>query len=199
MGKIFLVRRGQDEDNANGILNGRRNTPLTNLGRAQARNVADKLAGEGITLVISTPLLRGLETAIIIRRRLGIPAERHIVHSQLIERDFGAMTGRPLLDIPIYGSNLLYTDHVLYFLKAKGSESFPRVLKRARKVLDDIELHHRGENVLIVCHDDIGNMIRAAFHDLDWRSVLKFGRFENCGVYELPDPHLVSKVRIFTA
>ncbi|MEK9201702.1 MAG: phosphoglycerate mutase family protein [Patescibacteria group bacterium] len=43
MSKIFLVRHGQDLDNATGILNGKRDTELTELGREQVRKVAEKL------------------------------------------------------------------------------------------------------------------------------------------------------------
>ena len=43
MGKIVLVRHGQDEDNAKRILNGRRNAPLTTLGVTQAYDLTDKL------------------------------------------------------------------------------------------------------------------------------------------------------------
>lgn len=31
MNKIYLVRHGQDKDNADGILNGHRNMPLTEI------------------------------------------------------------------------------------------------------------------------------------------------------------------------
>jgi len=36
---IYLTRHGQDQDNAHGILNGHRNTPLTELGIQQAQQL----------------------------------------------------------------------------------------------------------------------------------------------------------------
>ena len=40
---VYLARHGQDEDNANGILNGRRDMPLTTLGVNQAKELAEKI------------------------------------------------------------------------------------------------------------------------------------------------------------
>lgn len=40
---IYLARHGQDEDNANGILNGQRDNPLTKIGREQAAALARKI------------------------------------------------------------------------------------------------------------------------------------------------------------
>lgn len=45
---IYLARHGQDQDNANGILNGRRDMPLTELGVNQAKELAGKLKLIGI-------------------------------------------------------------------------------------------------------------------------------------------------------
>lgn len=50
MVNIFVSRHGQDADNANGILNGHRNEPLTDLGRQQAKDVAAKML-DGNTLL----------------------------------------------------------------------------------------------------------------------------------------------------
>lgn len=40
---IYIVRHGQDEDNQNGILNGHRDMPLTELGKTQAQQLAQKI------------------------------------------------------------------------------------------------------------------------------------------------------------
>ena len=42
MMKIYLARHGQDKDNENGILNGHRDTALTELGLSQAKEIAEK-------------------------------------------------------------------------------------------------------------------------------------------------------------
>jgi len=38
--KIYLAQHGQNEDNANGMLNGHRALPLTEMGIAQATEIA---------------------------------------------------------------------------------------------------------------------------------------------------------------
>eukprot|EP00580_Thalassiosira_gravida_P018042 CAMPEP_0201677486 /NCGR_PEP_ID=MMETSP0494-20130426/44228_1 /ASSEMBLY_ACC=CAM_ASM_000839 /TAXON_ID=420259 /ORGANISM="Thalassiosira gravida, Strain GMp14c1" /LENGTH=247 /DNA_ID=CAMNT_0048160445 /DNA_START=110 /DNA_END=853 /DNA_ORIENTATION=+ len=50
MVNIYVARHGQDLDNANGILNGHRNEPLTDLGRQQAKDVANKMSKAGFSL-----------------------------------------------------------------------------------------------------------------------------------------------------
>ena len=42
--KIYLARHGQDQDNANGILNGQRDEPLTDIGINQAKQLAQKIS-----------------------------------------------------------------------------------------------------------------------------------------------------------
>ena len=65
MGELFIARHGQNEDNVNGILNGHRDLPLTELGRQQARQLAVEIgrAGMAIDVVLASPLSRALETA----------------------------------------------------------------------------------------------------------------------------------------
>jgi len=47
--------------------------PLTERGRAQARELAERLAGEGIARILASPYRRALETAHIVAERLGLP------------------------------------------------------------------------------------------------------------------------------
>lgn len=63
--KIYLVRHGQNKDNAEGILNGHRDEPLTEIGVAQAYEIADKVKSTGIVFdrVYASPLQRAYKTA----------------------------------------------------------------------------------------------------------------------------------------
>ncbi|HSI21359.1 MAG TPA: histidine phosphatase family protein [Verrucomicrobiae bacterium] len=180
---IYLVRHGQNEDNIEGILNGHRDRPLTELGREQARTVAKKLKDNGIQVIYSSPLKRAHETAQIIGSLLGLPVT---VLPDLIERDFGCMTGRPVAcieDLPAHA--ILPTDGVTYFLEAEGSEDFPTLLERGKRVLAWVQAKHPEEHVLLVAHGDIGKMIRAAFHGWEWLDGLKTPYLDNTGVLEL--------------
>ncbi len=185
MPRIFLVRHGQDEDNSQGILNGRRDTRLTELGKQQARHVAQKLKGGGIRVIYTSPLLRAYESAQIISQEQGIAGV--ITHSLLIERDFGVLTGKPLTDIARYAKSILVTDRVSYFLEAEGAEDFPTVYRRAAQVLTELQNRHRVEDLLLVTHGDIGKMIRAVYYQQTWEQGLRTPYFGNADVLILHD------------
>ncbi|MCX6735737.1 MAG: histidine phosphatase family protein [Candidatus Parcubacteria bacterium] len=182
-GKIFLVRHGQDTDNVAGILNGHRDTSLTELGREQAKKVAKKLEGCEIKVIYCSPLPRTHQTAWIIAGHLHIAGVNY--HQGLIERDFGILTGKPISDVPKYATKILKTEKVDYFLDAEGSEDFPATLARAKIVLKEIQTRHPHENVLMVTHGDIGKMIRAAYYGWSWEQGLRTPYFDNTGILEL--------------
>jgi len=60
---VTLVRHAQSEDNANGILAGHRDAPLSALGRAQARALGKGLQWQQLQAVYSSDLKRARETA----------------------------------------------------------------------------------------------------------------------------------------
>jgi phosphohistidine phosphatase len=49
--------------------------PLTDAGRAVARALGERLAGEQVDAVLSSPLLRARETAAVIARAVGVEPE----------------------------------------------------------------------------------------------------------------------------
>jgi broad specificity phosphatase PhoE len=183
MAKIIIVRHGQDEDNAAGILNGRRDKPLTLKGERQAIEVAVKLQDHGIKRIFSSPLQRASQTANIIAKRLNLPGFTSL--DVLIERDFGILTGKPITDIPIYSAKNLRGDRVLYFLEVEGAETFPVLLERGASALERVQTECPEENSCIVAHGDIGKMIQAAYHGWTWEEALNTSYFENTGVLTL--------------
>lgn len=198
--KIYLVRHGQDEDNAKRILNGRRDKPLTELGMSQAQELADKIAKAGIVInkIYSSPLKRAYSTAEIVAEKLKVQKPK--VLQNLIERDFGVMTGKHISQLKEFCSlDILETQKVTYFLKADGAESFPQLAGRGKKVLEEINKLHTDGNILFVTHGDIGKMIYAAYYNLGWEEVLKMFHFGNCEVFLLSKNITAEKARVFTA
>ncbi len=183
MAKIFIVRHAQDEDNARSILNGRRDLGLTELGKQQAREVGSKLDDKNISVIFCGPQLRHRTTAQIISEALGGVAV--IVNDDLVERDFGILTGRPLSDIKKYARQILVTDGVDYFLDVQGSESFESVYARAGHFLKYLSTQKQDGNSLVVTSGDTGKMIRATYNNWSWEYGLKTPHFDNVGVIEL--------------
>lgn len=185
MAHIHLCRHGQDLDNKNGLLNGHRDTVLSELGEQQARQVADTIKQSGVpyAAIYSSPLRRANETARFIGEAIELPVR---VLDDLIERNFGVLTGKPLSSIRAYaGDDVFEGDKVLYFLKVDGAETFDRVYTRAQKVLQLVHERHAGEHVLLVCHGDIGKMIQAAQQGVDYMTGLRLPYFANTAVIDL--------------
>lgn len=183
MTKIILVRHGQDEDNRNNILNGHRDTKLTDLGIAQAKIAAQKLKNEKVDVIISSPLRRAVETASIISQELKITG---IYTKELLkERNFGILTGKSKSDIQKLSKKILPVNSIDYFTEADGAESFQDLYKRAQCFLDKIMKECPNRVIVAVTHGDIGKMIKAAYHSLTWEEGLKTDYFENAGIIYL--------------
>lgn len=90
---LILARHGQTAANAAGLLLGRADPPLTELGRAQAARIAAVVAPLDVARVVASPLLRARETA----AALGRPVD---VDERWIEIDYGVFEGERLRDVP---------------------------------------------------------------------------------------------------
>jgi len=198
--KIYLARHGQDEDNRAGILNGHRNQPLTELGRAQAQELAAYVISHNLkfTKIYSSPLQRACETARCITQALNLPDPEII--PELIERDFGIMTGQPTADIAkMCAPDIIQADIITYFLNPEGAETFPDLIRRAKKLLAEIQARHTDGNILLVGHGDFGKMVYAAYYNLDWREVLLSFHFGNSELVLLAPDIKPKEAEIFKA
>jgi broad specificity phosphatase PhoE len=178
--EIYITRHSQNEDNVNGILNGHRDLPLTDLGRAQAHDVADHIRAINLTFdtVYTSPLVRASETARIITDTLNISAPTPL--PDLIERDYGVMTGQKIADIEkLCAPHTFKAEIITYFTEAEGSEAFPDVLIRAQRVIEILKAKHTAGKILLVCHGDIGKMLYGAYYGLPWKDVLTLFHFGN--------------------
>ena len=92
--QVLLVRHGETGWSRTSRHTGRTDVPLTDRGRAQARAAGLVLAGRELSLVLTSPLGRALDTCRI--AGLGDVAE---VDPDLAEWDYGDAEGRSTADI----------------------------------------------------------------------------------------------------
>lgn len=196
---IYLARHGQNEDNVQGVLNGHRDLPLTDIGRAQAKEAGRNCLEHTLhfDVILCSPLVRARETAEIIAGVVGVPEPA--VHPLLIERDFGIMTGKNVSDVKeLCAPDIIETDTVTYFLSPDGAETFPVLLKRAQTLLKELEEKYSSKTLLLVTHGDIGKMLYAAYYELPWEVVLTQFHFGNSELLKLSPESTPEETHVFT-
>lgn len=90
MTRILLARHGETDWNRERRVQGHSDTPLNETGRAQARALADELAGEHLDAVYSSDLARAYETARIVAEARGLDV---VAVRDFRERHFGTWEG----------------------------------------------------------------------------------------------------------
>ena len=84
--KLFVVRHGETEANLAKRYLGHSDSPLTEVGTTQARNVATQLGTAGITGIYASDLPRAVASASFLSQAIRIPI---ITEKRLRELDFG--------------------------------------------------------------------------------------------------------------
>lgn len=147
--RIIVARHGEaeyetPEMNASG-------GSLTTLGRAQARELGERLRPEKVAAVIASELSRAVQTAEIAAGVLELPVR---VREGIAEFPAGDFLGRPY--DPTY-FRAMVTAWRAGDLSAgvPGGETGRETADRVLAVLDDLADQFRGETVLVVTHGGV--------------------------------------------
>ncbi|MEN9061911.1 histidine phosphatase family protein [Ponticoccus litoralis] len=136
-----LIRHGETTANADGIIAGITDVPLTAQGRDQARALAAGPRPDDLA-VYASPLARARETA-----RLAFPGRQVRLHPGLRERDWGVFEGRPLAEQPAREDT------------PDGGEPRADMLRRVEATILGICADQPGALPVLICHSGV---IRAA-------------------------------------
>lgn len=149
--RLYLIRHGETDWNAEGRLLSRTDMPLSATGEQQARDLAQQLAGMSWARAYASPLTRARRTAeILLGTRLDSPALT--LDDRLVELDFGPYEG--------WTEDQLVADPVTAKWRRDGAdipgiETEASVEARARSFLGD--LTDPSGMTLVVGH---GRMLR---------------------------------------
>jgi broad specificity phosphatase PhoE len=146
---LILVRHGQTDANARGLLLGRADPPLNETGRRQARALAAALPRAA--RIVSSPLTRARHTAAVLAGAApGVTdAEDVEVDARWIEMDYGDLDGRPATALDQRSWRTWRQDPD--FVPA-GGESLAAVCTRVREACVELADDAARGDVVVVSH-----------------------------------------------
>jgi len=147
--RLVLVRHGETEWSRSGRHTGRTDIPLTDRGREQAVRLGRVLRGRTFSRVVSSPLVRALDTC-----RLAGFGDRVELVDDLREWDYGAYEGRTRAEIAAEVPGWTVWTHPII-----GGESLAELGQRADRVIAD--LLPTGGDVLAFAHGHILRVLSA--------------------------------------
>ncbi len=157
MGRLYLVRHGETEWNAQGRLTGHTDVGLSDWGRQQARAVAQRLSGVTFDAAYSSDLSRTAETARIILAQQ--PEVTLNSTPQLRERHYGVFEGLTVAERQARYPDMFAASvtNDLDFAPTDG-ETLVQVGARMAAFVAGLRERHLEETVLIAGH---GGSLRA--------------------------------------
>lgn len=173
---VFLLRHGESTSDIEDRYGGDYDDHLTSKGLAEARELAEKLADEGIEAIYTSPRIRAKETADVLTDILKCKIE---INSDLRERNaYGVLTGMVKAEakekypemaeaVKFYGNTI------------EGAESYENFTERVKRVFEELT-STQHKTIAILTH---GGPIRCFF-----REVMKLGELKSlgdCAVFEL--------------
>lgn len=177
--RIYFVRHGETKWNTERRFQGRKNSPLTEQGKKQAKNIAENLANISFSALYSSSLGRARDTIQEIEKGRGMKSQ---IMDEFIEISMGELEGKTKMDFEReYPEEFLaYQNASLDYNPASyGGESFEEIQERLQKGLKNLlSKHQEGENVLVVSH---GMTLQILF------SALRHGNLKQLKEEKLPE------------
>jgi broad specificity phosphatase PhoE len=161
--RLYFVRHGETDWNAERRLQGRRDIPLNALGRKQAARCGELLrnllAVSGATpqqfAFTASPLSRARETMEILRTELGVPPQDYTTDARLAELSFGKWEGLTYKEVRALDRSVLATrERDKWNFQPPGGESYAQLLVRVREWHDGI-----AGNAIIAAHGGVARVL----------------------------------------
>jgi len=161
---LIIVRHGETLWNREKRMQGTTDTPLSDIGQAQARALGRRLASHDFAALYASDLCRARETASVIA---GCTGRKLIVDSRLRERCFGVFEGLTAGEI----EERFPDEHARFISRdadyeVPGGECARAFAERCLGCLAEIAGRHRGAEIVVVTHGLVLDSLYRAAHGL---------------------------------
>ena len=158
MHSIYFARHGETVWNVENKICGMTDSPLTEKGRQQARELGQKVKESGVHIdeILYSPLSRAADTAKAVAAATGLPAR---CEPRLREQCFGKYEGTPRDGAEFRISKTHFAD------RYDGGESMMQLAQRIYNLLDELR-QDENKTYLLVAHNGIARVVESYFHDM---------------------------------
>lgn len=160
---IYLARHGQTEENVAGILQGHLPGRLTDVGKAQALLLGERLGRIPLDMIVSSDLKRCVDTVLLAVGQRQLPWLRTPL---LREVDWGVLTGKPIAQVDF--------KHL-----PSDVETIGMLHARAGRVLDYLKQNCGGQRVLVVGHGMLNRSIQAHIQGVTFEHIRSVSKMDN--------------------
>lgn len=187
--KIYFVRHGESEANTQHVISNRESPyGLTEIGKQQAKTLAENLSDIPITAIYSSPILRARQTADIVSQSFNTTYQ---ITEALREYDCGILEEKSD-DVSWMLHRKYSNDWILHnapLSKPEGGESFVDIQNRFLPFIESFK-HNTNEHTLLIGHGGLFHLMLPLILnniDNDFVSLYGIGHTE-CVIAELqPD------------
>ena len=193
--RLGMIRHARTPWNLEKRIQGSTDIPLSPEGKEEAARWGEILKSEPFDRILSSPLIRARETALILSDRMGIP----VFHEpDLREQDFGDWEGQRITDIREKDPKAVeFQESRGWEFRPPGGESRIRVLERVTKAFERAVKNFENQYILVVTHQSvikilIYDALKRTFgpdetplvkdyflHDLIWDGTLRIQRINH--------------------
>ena len=175
MHSIYFARHGETVWNVENKICGMTDSPLTEKGRQQARELGQKVKESGIHIdeILYSPLSRAADTAKAVAAATGLPAR---CEPRLREQCFGKYEGTPRDGAEFRISKTHFAD------RYDGGESMMQLAQRIYNLLDELR-QDENKTYLLVAHNGIARVVESYFRDMTNEEYSAAG-IKNCELVE---------------
>lgn len=170
--QLYIMRHGQTNWNAKGITQGRSKNRLSKMGVQEVTEVAKTFSEGDIDVIISSPVMRTMQTANILNKVLKAKIVRD---ERLTERDKGVLAGRKRSTLTEEEKRLKKENP-----SALGVEPYEDVWKRVCDFYNLLKDNFKNEKILVVTHDVVAMMLEEIikngekFRNLDYKDQKRY-------------------------
>ena len=175
MHNIYFARHGETVWNVENKICGMTDSPLTEKGRQQARELGRKVRESGVRIdeILYSPLSRAAATAQAVAEATGLPAR---CEPRLREQCFGRYEGTPRDGAEFRISKTHFAD------RYGDGESMMQLAQRIYNLLDELR-QDEDKTYLLVAHNGIARVVESYFHDMTNEDYAAAG-IKNCEMVE---------------
>ncbi len=161
--KLIIVRHGESVANVRGILAGRLDTSLSELGIQQAKLLASRLRDEKVDRIYSSNLIRARQTTAEIAGIIGADVFYDV---RLRERCFGVFEG---LNTDDFLADARQSGIAYHEYRPNGGESLIDLKARTDKFLTDLKLLDSEDKTYIIsAHHSVNKMLMFSLLGYEW-------------------------------